>query len=346
MSRFSKVVVTLSVACTMSLVFSSQLARAAGANSSGGGPAIVTLDNQNKVATAQILDLYEGQIRFGLNIPHTNMPAAQQVDAITARLDQFDHFVASDFKDALAYIYSHEMFLPLGVVMAPGVDLSDSYAAIIPDGSQLEYVGFYRTDGMLEISTTVYDKLDQTDLSAFLVHEALYKVARTFSGATTSEDSRKLNAYLFSDGDMFNAIDILQEFTWPTRIPKDPLLPTTTLVSSPVLLTAKSDHFAMTVHGNYNIKQLEVTYGCLSKADPSTGHEVAGNKIKVTETSQTFEIDLPENQENGLCPAVWISVGSPGLDGGSIEVSYGEQQLALFDHLTIFNPSFIVPVYH
>src|SRR6185312_14471994 len=112
--------------------------------------------------TAQLLDLYEGQIRYGLTIPSSTDPVQDQIARVLAKLKGYDWFLWSDVTDKLAEVQAKISYLPEGVIMAPGVDLGDSYAALIPDGCELAYVGYYESTGTLRISKTIYDRLSQT----------------------------------------------------------------------------------------------------------------------------------------------------------------------------------------
>lgn len=202
-------------AIAFALLLSASTGAYAGPSSSGGGPSIICNGPEGKVQTAQMLDLYEGQIRYGLAIPTLPTPGAAQLQAAFDRLTAYDWFVASDVQAALVDISSKVAFLPDGVIMAPGVDLGDSYAAVVPDGCELAYAGYYEADGTLRISRTIFDKLDETDKAALFLHEAIYKVARELGEDTDSLATREINAYLFSAAPDLSALDsIKSHVTW------------------------------------------------------------------------------------------------------------------------------------
>jgi len=190
----------------------------AGTGSSGGGPSVVCNGPDGKIATAQILDLEEAGVRFGLTLASSSEPAVAQLTTAFNRLAGQNWFLASDVEDALSIVESKVAFLPPGYVMAPGVDLGDSYAAIIPEGCSLEYAGYYESDGTLRISRDIWNHLDQTNRAALFMHEALYMVARNVSGQDNSLISRELNGYLFSTVQDLSVIQpIAEQITWDAR---------------------------------------------------------------------------------------------------------------------------------
>jgi hypothetical protein len=213
-SKWMGVLVAGSIAITSYAVMAS-----AGTKDGGGGPSIICNGPDGKVATAQLLDLYEAQVRFGLTVPTSSDAAAKQLQAAFAKLENYNWYLASDVEDALATAESKVTFLPAGVIMAPGVDLGDSYAAVIPDGCQLAYAGYYEADGTLRISQDIWSKLDQTSRAALFMHEALYKVARDIGHQDNSLVSRELNGYLFSGANPFMANIPVDDLTWKSTLP-------------------------------------------------------------------------------------------------------------------------------
>jgi hypothetical protein len=294
-----------------------------GPGSSGGGPAIVFLDENNMVKSSESLDLYEGQIKYGLTITKSSTPAADQVAAIVQRLKSFNYFMASDLERALTYIQAHEIFLPDGVMMPPGVDIGDT-PAFIPDGSQLDYVGWYQTDGTLEISSTVYNALtSETDRAAFLIHEGIYSMARRFSQASTSTDSRRFVAYLFSEADLTQLNDILPEFTWSTSIPHP--MPDGTVFHGPgfdddVLLSGDATTITVHVTGGSQNGQYWIGFSCVNEQEEAL-NQWSTAQVNYNDFESSFPFTLPDGEP---CDAISVSIyGSD--DYGKVTISYGDQ---------------------
>lgn len=171
-----------------------------GPGSSGGGPAITCPGPDGKIASVEMLDLYEGRIRFGLTIPELNEGPPGQIFKALGKLNEFDPFMGDDFREALAIVTANQQFLPPGVVMSPGVDLGSDHAVVMPDGCDLRYAGYYESDGTLRISQTTFEKMTSTHQATFYVHETLYWLSRSLTEATNSTATRQVAALLFATG--------------------------------------------------------------------------------------------------------------------------------------------------
>lgn len=168
----------------------------AGANSTGGGGAAVCRDANRHITLARLIDIYEGQVRFKFKYASSQAPIRDQVlNALKNIPNSFDRTMA--VRAASAIITSMQ-FLPDGVGMAPSTDLGNAYGTVVPSGCVIEPVGFYESDGKLMVSREVYTALSLTERAAFLIHEALYKVARDTSYATDSALSRRAVAAIFA----------------------------------------------------------------------------------------------------------------------------------------------------
>jgi hypothetical protein len=273
------------------------------------GPAIVFWDSNKLVKSSELLDLYEGEIRFGLNITKTNTPADQQVAAIVQRLRSFNPFMAQDLEKALATIQAHETFLPAGVVFVNGTDNGDNYAPLIPEGSELDDAGFYQADGSLQVSATIYNAfVTETDRAAFLIHEGIYAMAKRFSQASNSEDSRKFVAYLFAGADLTQLNDILPEFTWGWD----------TQFDLPVQLTESADNITVHVTSDGS-SPTNVEFFCVDERFNALAAWTSGN-INSGDFEVSFPYTLPDGQN---CDAIRVGAN----DGANFKIvtSYGNQ---------------------
>jgi hypothetical protein len=169
----------------------------AGAGSSGGGAAAVCRDQNHRIVSAQILDLYEGRVRYGYTIPSATTPPEAQILAAIAKLAGFDYYAPLVRQVAIQTLNSFQ-FLPEGTGLNVPPDLGGDFGVVVPEGCALEAVGYYETDGTLKVSRAVYRALSLNDRAAFIVHEALYKIARDDGRASNSSGARQLNAALFS----------------------------------------------------------------------------------------------------------------------------------------------------
>lgn len=190
-------------------------AHAIGTETSGGGGAAVCRDSQHKIISAQLLDLYEGSVRFGFDLQRTEITPKDQVLDVISKVQS--PLLKKLITQSLIDVVERMVFLPTGIGMAPLTDLGSAYAAFVPEGCRIEPVGYYEADGTLKVATAVYSALPKTDRAAFFLHEAIYKLARNLTFKQNSSDSRKSVAALFS-GDVVVGNQALSElFYSPTE---------------------------------------------------------------------------------------------------------------------------------
>jgi hypothetical protein len=170
----------------------------AGNETSGGGAVAVCRDSAGRILSAQLLDLYEGEIRFGLSIPRSKDSADFQLGQMLSRLDGHP-VLRGRLALAIREVIQRIEFLPSGVGLSPGVDLGQDYGVIVPEGCRLEYAAFYEATGKIKVARGVFSALPPTDQAALVVHEAVYRLARD-RGHRNSAKSRVLTATLFAMG--------------------------------------------------------------------------------------------------------------------------------------------------
>jgi hypothetical protein len=187
---------------TLSWGFAS-VALAAGGMEGGGGAVAVCRNSDHRITFAVMEDLYEGQYKYHYAIPSSPDSPDQQIAAKLAAIqDPFDRTAVTE---AVAQTISAMTFLPEGVGLAPSTDLGNEFGILIPQGCAIEPVGFYNFDGTLQISREIYAHLDPTNRAAFVMHEALYKLARQTAGETTSANTRVAVAAMFSSSSFYDA---------------------------------------------------------------------------------------------------------------------------------------------
>jgi hypothetical protein len=266
----------------------------AGTKDGGGGPSVICNGPDGKVQSAQLLDLHEAQVRYGLTVPHSNTPAQVQLKAAFERLVAYNWFIASDVEDALSAVESKIAFLPAGEIMAPGVDLGDGYAAVIPNGCSLAYVGYYESDGTLRISKDIFDLLSETDRAALLMHEALYKVARDIGYQKDSLVSRKFNGYLFSTAQDLSSLDgDAPELSYASRF-RNVAQPVQ--INSPVVLPGSPQNTLTLTETGLN-SGVGVNFFCISPDGDAT------NLYPLFAADGTIHLDI------GNCRAFKVSFG-------------------------------------
>jgi hypothetical protein len=300
----------------------------AGVDSSGGGPSVVKFDAQGKVASAQLLDVFEAPLRYGLNIQNSTKSGDQIIQDAIAKMKNRHGFIGLELEQTIAKILKSTEFLPDGVVMAPGVDIADGVAALIPTGSQLLYVGFYQTNGKLLISKDIYAKLDETNRAALMLHEALYRMERFYHETHSSQNARWLTAILISDADESTiSTELLSNISWVS----------TSTVKQPVLLKDDGSQFEIKVLGEM---RSDVQLVCLAtnSTRPKTHTTIKATPGKVhTEYASAVSQETNENCKG------FRFYGPSDVD---IEIRYGKTLVARIparkDH---FSLDFIQPFY-
>lgn len=292
----------------------------AGVDSSGGGPSVVRFNSNGEIVDAKSLDLFEGPINFQLTIPEQAGTTEEIVLRTVERVKQRNIFVGLELEDNLKEIEKKWVFLPAGVVMAPGVDLGDSYMALIPTGYQLFYAGYYQENGVLRVSLDIYQKLSPTHQAALKIHEAFYRMARYFSYTTNSLSTRQMTAYVFSTTDLQELNDeFIQKFIWRYLWPH-PMYGF--MAETPLFLQNDESDFYFKVLEEDQSVQTTLQVECL---------DGLGNPKPVTQTKGggTYELKVPamSPRTGKLCRGFQMYFSGP--NGGHhlkpVEVRYGVQ---------------------
>lgn len=291
----------------------------AGVDSSGGGPSVVKFNPQGQIISAQLLDIYEAPIRHGLKIKTTPLAADQILKEAVQKL-KIRSFAGYYLEKYVSEIQKKREFLQAGIVMAPGVDISDGLAAFIPTGSQLLYAGFYQDDGRLMISTDIYSQLDEVSRAALILHEAIYKMQRDWSYVRNSQDARLLTALLLSDKDLTTVSnEVFQKFAFSAY----------SRILSPVEMQSKGSDFLIKVTGEMN---KSVFVGCLSSqnqrpvklatVEPSGSGEKTITLSSLVEGTQESCLGLVINSHPNIEIEIWYQSQLIQKIPGDADVSY------------------------
>jgi hypothetical protein len=173
----------------------------AGNGSSGGGGAAVCRDQDGRIISSQLLDLFEAPYIHGYQIEVSNVNFKDQIQKKLQKIQRIP-FYFHLINEAVEDIGKRFNFLPIGISLNAPQDSGENDAVLVPDGCRLEGVGFYNTDGVLRVAKNTFDHFNETNKAAFILHEALYHLYRSFHPyilPMTSFEARKMNAMLFSN---------------------------------------------------------------------------------------------------------------------------------------------------
>lgn len=162
----------------------------AGGVDGGGGKSIVCRDSAGSIKSAEVLDLYEGRIMFGLNIQETNEPMASQIKRALNNIPTNSRGLIEVYVNQ---IQKHMKITPAGTQLLP---IDDSFEVIAPTGCSAEQTANYYNDKMILVSGDIWGSLSETGKAALILHEAVYASNRLV-GATNSRQSRHIVANIF-----------------------------------------------------------------------------------------------------------------------------------------------------
>lgn len=160
----------------------------------GGGKSVVCRDDSGQIVSAEVLDIYEGRVQYGLSLPATN-------DTIKVQMEDAINNIASGrsqmFKESVLqmanFVNLRKRILPNGTALQ---DINDSHHVVVPKDCKVEQLANFTKQNQILIDGEIWNKLNNTNKAALIVHEALYKWFRNY-GATDSIRARKFVAYGF-----------------------------------------------------------------------------------------------------------------------------------------------------
>lgn len=191
-----KKAVTLLLTLTIVLTSLASFAEADGGVDSGGGGAL------NCNGQTELLDLWEGEAIYDLNIVRSNENAIEQFARAAGKLAQIDSALPAEVTAIAQKLFNEKLSLKAGMELEPPRDANSNYKK---KNCSLVGMMFYdRLKQKLVIDESHFSKLkSNTDVAAGMMHEAWYYLVRKNQSKTVSVkdsvNSRKLVACLFSD---------------------------------------------------------------------------------------------------------------------------------------------------
>lgn len=220
---------------TIFLLLATSLNSFAG-NEGGGGGAVVCRDQNRKIISAELLDLFEGPILHGLKIVKETTPYIQQVTQTLRKLDQYP-FLQSLLWQIAEDVQGKMKFLPNGITLIKPRDTGENTPEIMREGCELEGLGYYTGKRELLIAKETFNALSETDKAAFILHETVYFIYREYRGwevidtkprriKTDSFKSREVTATFFDqESSHFDLKDLFDsEMTDEDEVQEEELL--------------------------------------------------------------------------------------------------------------------------
>jgi hypothetical protein len=179
-----------------------------GGNSGGGGVGVVCRGPDQKIATVELLDLWEARTLFGLTPELKGKPYLDLVQIGIERAKniyedryRIAYWTEQDLEENLKHFteanpYTHWL---------RNVKLKrteDSFELAVPDNCELEQIVNYKDSAPnqeIYINQDLFDKLDDVNKSALLLHEIFYKELRDFSSEENSIRTRRAIGQIVAD---------------------------------------------------------------------------------------------------------------------------------------------------
>lgn len=192
----------------------------AGVMNGGGGKGVVCLDTHHQIKSVELLDLWEARTIYGRTPIHPKLSVEKQVNFLLESLKtsiynrtEFATIGGVDFVGAEAYkqimkMNTDRFFYPDNHVhWLSGVKLdltNDSFEIARPTNCEIRQLARY-TDttgwGDVLIDKDLFDKMDNTNKAALIIHEAYYANLRGFGEKSSIRIRRAIglaiNGYKF-----------------------------------------------------------------------------------------------------------------------------------------------------
>lgn len=174
-----------------------------------GGLSIVCRNETNEIVSAELLDIYEGRVLAGRTY-QAKESMRFYFDQALERISAVPGF-AKIIKEKLEHVQISMSFIPHGNVLLP---TDDAKPVVTKRGCTLEQLANFTHEGDIYVSIEIFEKLDNLNKAALLIHEAVYAARREF-GDTDSLKSRKVVAELFAEDYRY---PVFSRFIRPTRL--------------------------------------------------------------------------------------------------------------------------------
>jgi hypothetical protein len=178
----------------MTYVVASMSGEVLAGDKGNGGYSVVCRDDSGFINTAELLDIYEGRVLYKRNYAVDQNSVEDLIEIARIRVSQYAAFQNKLDKE-LASIEQNLIFVPVGNELEP---TDDAFPAIKKKGCKFEQLANYQDSGELLVSQEIYDRLDNVNKAALIVHEAIYSYRRKALGETTSVNTRKLVGQLLA----------------------------------------------------------------------------------------------------------------------------------------------------
>lgn len=176
------------------LTLSTTIVYGRGGVDGGGGNGVVCRDQSGNITSVRMLDLYEGEIMYGLQFSNRFNSIESALKEIANKMHK------PNLEYSFLAAYQNFKMLPTGVRLEP---IDDSGHIFIPANCKIEQVANYYNANAIYIVSDFYNKMSLTDQVALVVHEAIYAADR-LNNVENSRFARRVTARAISDNFQFD----------------------------------------------------------------------------------------------------------------------------------------------
>lgn len=188
----------LAAVAVMMAMGAGSVAHAEGGLQGGGGAAIVCKTAQG--TTAQLLDLYNGEIMDSLAYTQINSSEATTIALAKSRMQKLHGYAFSkQFDQELATVNGNWIVLPIGVPVMPANDAGMMIG--VPPGCEAQYaVNYTIRNGLPKVlvNQEILNQMSSLHQAALKIHEAVYAMRRNL-GDQNSVRSQEITSLLVAD---------------------------------------------------------------------------------------------------------------------------------------------------
>lgn len=173
-----------------------------GAIIGNGGDACVYYDHEGQIQNIEILDIYEARTRWGLelNMGEPSEPYEQKISRILERVKVYDIYRYHTYKAKFEKFHENAVFWPDANL--PNIEDSNHITLDKKcDLRQIAIQNYKRVAGDKDfiISEYLWNKLDEINKAALVLHEIIYQEMVNKFGHQNSTHARYYNVLLMSD---------------------------------------------------------------------------------------------------------------------------------------------------
>ncbi len=167
----------------------------AGADSSGGGKAVVCRENLvGRILSIEMLDVYEARAMYALEPEGMERTLDENLEAVKAKL-LYATSSGESITAGISRLRQKLRILPPGTRIEP---VDDASPIGLPKGCQLEQAAVWVDRGLVVADHEHWEAMDARNRAALITHEVVYDFTRRFGGEKNSRRARKITAHAFS----------------------------------------------------------------------------------------------------------------------------------------------------